>query len=164
MGTDPINGFKWYKMVLETTSATIKQNVGQKVFKTPLWKLQNWTSADKIIQVITENSQLQKEQHMDSFTAACSLQASHHRENVALCSQWTASPSLNELLSFITHLCRYKWAQTFKEMWLFTSWNHFLGCSYAFWRYSSCGITAKKILPTVTNILPCQGPDLRNHT
>ena len=24
MGTDPINGFKWYKMVLETTSAIVK--------------------------------------------------------------------------------------------------------------------------------------------
>ena len=78
MCTDPINLSKWYKMVLEKTSATVKQNAGQKVFKTPLWKLQNWTSADKRSQVITENSQLQKEQHMDSFTAACSLQASHH--------------------------------------------------------------------------------------
>ena len=24
MGTDPINGFKWYKMVLASTSATVK--------------------------------------------------------------------------------------------------------------------------------------------
>ena len=36
MGTNPINLLKWYKMVLETTSATVKQNAGQKVFKTPL--------------------------------------------------------------------------------------------------------------------------------
>ena len=28
MGTDPINLLKWYKMVLETTSATVKQNAG----------------------------------------------------------------------------------------------------------------------------------------
>ena len=31
MGTDPINLLKWYKMFLETTSATIKQNVVQSI-------------------------------------------------------------------------------------------------------------------------------------
>ena len=36
MGIDPINLLKWYKMVLETTSATVKHNAGQKFFKTPL--------------------------------------------------------------------------------------------------------------------------------
>ena len=36
MGIDLINLLKWYKMVLETTSATVKQNSGQKVFNTPL--------------------------------------------------------------------------------------------------------------------------------
>ena len=81
-------------------------------------------------------------------------QASHHRENAALCSQRTASPSLNELLSFITHLCRYKGAKKIKEMRLFTfqeTWHQ--GCSYAFRHYSSCSITAKKSLPTVMNKL-----------
>ena len=29
IGTDPINLLKWYKMVLETTSATVKQNAVQ---------------------------------------------------------------------------------------------------------------------------------------
>ena len=40
MGTDPINLLKWYKMVLETTSATVNRML-HKVFKTFLWKLQS---------------------------------------------------------------------------------------------------------------------------
>ena len=36
IGTDPINLLKWYKNGSGTTSATVKQNAGQKVFKTPL--------------------------------------------------------------------------------------------------------------------------------
>ena len=36
MGTDPINLLKWYKNGSRTTSATVKQNAGQKFFKTPL--------------------------------------------------------------------------------------------------------------------------------
>ena len=47
IGTDPINGFKWYKMVLETTSTTVKQNAGHKVFKTPLCEITIWSSKDK---------------------------------------------------------------------------------------------------------------------
>ena len=75
-------------------------------------------------------------------------EASHHRENTALCSQRTASPSLNELLSFITHLFHYKGAQNTKEMRLFTSHEtRHQDYSYAFHHYSSCGITAKKALP-----------------
>ena len=41
MGTDPINFFlKWYKMVLETTSATVNKML-YKIFKTFLSKLQS---------------------------------------------------------------------------------------------------------------------------
>ena len=36
IGTDPINLLKWYKNGSGITSATVKQNDGQKVFKTPL--------------------------------------------------------------------------------------------------------------------------------
>ena len=39
MGTDPINLLKWYKMVLESTSATANR-ILYKVFKTSLWNLQ----------------------------------------------------------------------------------------------------------------------------
>ena len=39
MGTDPINDFKWYKMVLASTSATANRML-YKVFKTSLWNLQ----------------------------------------------------------------------------------------------------------------------------
>ena len=39
MGTDPSNGFKWYKMVLASTSATTNRML-YKVFKTSLWNLQ----------------------------------------------------------------------------------------------------------------------------
>ena len=39
MGTDPINLLKWYKMVLESTSATANR-MPYKVFKTSLWNLQ----------------------------------------------------------------------------------------------------------------------------
>ena len=39
MGTDPINLLKWYKMVLESTSATANRML-YKVFKTSLWNLQ----------------------------------------------------------------------------------------------------------------------------
>ena len=40
MGTDPINLLKWYKMVMETTSATVNRML-YKFFKTFLWKLQS---------------------------------------------------------------------------------------------------------------------------
>ena len=39
MGTNPINLLKWYKMVLESTSA-IANRMLYKVFKTSLWNLQ----------------------------------------------------------------------------------------------------------------------------
>ena len=39
MGTDPINLLKWYKMVLESTSATANRML-YKVFKNSLWNLQ----------------------------------------------------------------------------------------------------------------------------
>ena len=47
IGTDPINLLKWYKKDGSgTTSATVKQNVGHKVFKTPLCGITIWSSND----------------------------------------------------------------------------------------------------------------------
>ena len=38
---------KWYKWVLASTSATVKENTRQKVFKTPLCEITIWSSKDK---------------------------------------------------------------------------------------------------------------------
>ena len=154
MGTDPINFLKWYRMVLETTSATVKQNAGHKFFKTPLWKLQNWTSTDKRSQVITENSRLQKEQHMDSFHRKMLSPSFSSQRNVALPFSKNSSnrsfsrpePSLVPLLYYSS--LPLQRSQNIKEMWLFTSpETRHQDCSYAFRHYSSCGITTKKSFP-----------------
>ena len=76
-------------------------------------------------------------------------EASHHRENVALCSQRTAFFLLSERtpLFYYSSLPLQR-SQNIKEMRLFTShetWHQ--DCSYAFRWYSSYGITAKKALP-----------------
>ena len=47
MGTNPINGFKWYKWFWHQPQHLQKHNAGQEVFKTSSLELTNWTSKDK---------------------------------------------------------------------------------------------------------------------
>ena len=122
----------------------------KKSSRPPLWKLQNWTSIYKRSQVITENSRLQKEQQNALSKLLITEKTLHYAPNELSPPPWNHP----WFLSFITHLCRYKWAKTLKEMWLFTSWNHclrlFICLSTLSQLWHNC---QEKLCQTVTNKL-----------